>query len=186
MTENHSGLVKKDDHKWGGLLGLFTGARLNEIAQLEVGDVSQEDGIWFLDITDDGENKKRVKANASRRRVPIHSELIRLGFPDWVATKAKQPRLFMSFSYDQKDGYGRNLGRWFNGPFLNGMGMKEPGLVFHCFRHTMMTRLAQAGVQEPLYQDVVGHERQGVTQQSYNKEGHTLAHKKEAIEKFEI
>ncbi|WP_245538057.1 site-specific integrase [Roseobacter litoralis] len=146
LTENHSGLVKKDDHKWGALLGLFTGARLNEIAQLEVGDVAQDDGIWFLNITDDGNKKKRVKANACRRKVPLHSELIRLGFLDWVTTKAKEPRLFMSFSDDQKDGYGRNLGRWFNGPFLKGIGMKEGGLVFHSLRHTMVRRLAQADV----------------------------------------
>ena len=186
LTENHSGLVKKDDHKWGALLGLFTGARLNEIAQLQVSDVSHENGIWFLNITDDGDDKKRVKANASRRKVAIHSEIIRLGFVDWVATKADEPRLFVSFSYDRKDGYGRNLGRWFNGPFLKGIGMKEPGLVFHSLRYTMVERLAQADVPEPLYQDIVGHERQGVTQQVYNKSGHTLAQKKEAIEKFEI
>lgn len=184
LTENHSGLVKKDDHKWGALLGLYTGARLNEIAQLDYGDIGEEGGIWFINITDDGDNNKRVKASASRRKVPIHSELIRLGFLDWVTTKAKEPRLFMSFSYDQKDGYGRNLGRWFNGPFLSGMEMKEPGLVFHSLRYTMVERLAQADVPEPLYQDIVGHERQGVTQQVYNKSGHTLAQKQEAIETF--
>ncbi|WP_282129817.1 site-specific integrase [Roseobacter litoralis] len=186
LTENYTGLVKKDDHKWGALLGLFTGARLNEIAQFEYGDVDKEEGIWFLNITDEGDNKKRVKANASRRKVPIHSELMRLGFLDWVATKAKEPRLFMSFSYDQKDGYGRNLGRWFNGPFLKGIGMKEDGLVFHSLRYTMVERLAQDDVPEPLYQDIVGHERQGVTQQVYNKAGHTLAQKQAAIEKYRV
>lgn len=184
LTENHSGLVKKDDHKWGALLGMFTGARLNEIAQLEVSDIASEDGTWFVNITDEGNNKKRVKANASRRKVPLHSELIRLGFLDWVSASAKQPRLFMSFSFDQKDGYGRNLGRWFNGTFLVGLNMKESGLVFHSLRYTMVERLAQADVPEPLYQDIVGHERQGVTQQVYNKSGHTLAQKLTAIEKF--
>ena len=49
----------------------------------------------------------------------------------------------------------------------------------------MVTRLGQAGVPEPLYQEIVGHERQGVSQQVYFKEGHTLAQKKEAIEHFE-
>lgn len=121
LTENHLGLVKKDDHKWGALLALFSGARLNEIAQLEVGDIAQDDGIFYLNITDEGNNKKRLKANASRRKVPIHSELIRLGFLNWVNTKSTAPRLFVSFSFDPKDGYGRNLGRWFNGPFLKGL-----------------------------------------------------------------
>lgn len=186
LTENCTGLVKKDDHKWGALLGLYTGARLNEIAQLEYDDIGEDSGIWFLNITDEGDNKKRVKANASRREVPIHSKLIQLGFLDWVASKENTPRLFMEFSYYQKDGYGRNLGRWFNGTFLTGLGMKEPGLVFHSLRHTMVDRLSDADVPEPLYQDVIGHERQGVTQQVYNKRGHTLAQKRGAIEKFEV
>lgn len=185
LTENHSGLVKKDDKKWGVLLGLYTGARLREIAQLDVKDVNQEGGIWFIDINDDGVNKS-LKTTASQRQVPIHSDLIRLGFLDWVASKPESHRLFMTFSYNVKEGYGRSLGRWFNTVFLTGLGMKENGLVFHSLRHTMVTRLAQAGVPEPLYQDLVGHERQGVSQQVYFKEGHTLAQKRDAIEHFEV
>ena len=38
----------------------------------------------------------------------------------------------------------------------------------------MITRLAQADVEEPIYQSIVGHERQGVTQQVYNRQGYTL------------
>ena len=53
-------------------------------------------------------------------------------------------------------------------------------------RHTMVTRLGEAGVPEPLYQEIVGHEREGVAQQVYFKEGHTLAQKQDAIEKFGV
>ena len=185
LTGNASGLVKKDDYKWGALLGLYTGARLREIAQLDVADIRQEGGIWYLDINGDGPNKS-LKTPAAKRRVPVHSDLMRLGFLDWVAAKPKGQRLFLSFTYNAKEGYGRNLGRWFNTVFLPGLGMKESGLVFHSLRHTMVTRLAQAGVPEPLFQEIVGHERQGVAQQVYFKEGHTLAQKREAIEKFEV
>ncbi len=80
LTENPSGLVRKESHKWGTLLGLFTGARLNEVCQLEVADIKRDGDIWFLNITDEGDTNKRVKAKASRRKVPLHSELIRLGF----------------------------------------------------------------------------------------------------------
>ncbi|WP_380994121.1 tyrosine-type recombinase/integrase [Sedimentitalea sp. HM32M-2] len=185
LTGKPSGLVKKDDYKWGALLGLYTGARLREVAQLDVADIRHEGGIWYLDINGDGPNKS-LKTPAAKRRVPVHSELIRLGFLDWVAAKPKGQRLFLSLSYNAKEGYGRNLGRWFNNVFLPGLGMKESGLVFHSLRHTMVTRLAQAGVPEPLFQEIVGHERQGVAQQVYFKEGHTLAQKHEALEKFEV
>ena len=98
------------------------------------------------------------------------------GFLDWVSAKPQSQRLFMALSYNDKEGYGRSLGRWCNTVFLTGLGMKENGLVSHSLRHTMVTRLAQAGVPEPVYQNLVGHERQGVSQQVYFKDGHALAH----------
>lgn len=110
-----------------------------------MGDIRQEGGIWYIDINADGPNKS-LKTHTAKRRVPVHSELIRLGFLDWIATKPEGQRSFLSFSFNGKEGYGRNLGRWFNAVFLPGLGLKESGLVFHCLRHTMVTRLAQAGV----------------------------------------
>jgi len=78
LTENTSGLVSKESQKWGSLLGMFSGARLNEICQLLVADIQQDQGIHFLNIDDEGDERKRVKSRASKRKVPIHSELIRL------------------------------------------------------------------------------------------------------------
>jgi len=184
LTENTSGLVKSKDYKWATLLTLYTGARRREIAQLYLTDIRQEDDIWFIDINDNGEGKS-LKSPAAKRQVPIHSELIRLGFLDWMHSLPRQERLFVSFTYTAKEGYGRKLGRFFS-TFLIGLGMKEDGLVLHSFRNTMITRLGQAGVPAHLYQDIVGHEREGVTQQVYFKAGHTLAQKQEALEKFEV
>lgn len=186
LTENPSGLVRKDSHKWGMLLGMFTGARLNEICQLDIADVQEDGGIWFLHITDEGENNKRVKAKASRRKVPLHSELIRLGFLNFVESRSNGTRLFPDYSYSANGGYGRNLGRWCNESFLPKLGIKQPGLVFHSLRHTMVTRLGQANVPEPFIQCIVGHARSGVTQEVYLREGYTLAQLKDAIDRFAI
>lgn len=184
LINNSSGLVRKDSHKWGTLLGLYTGARLNEICQLGIADIQQENDTWFLNITDEGDDNKSVKATASRRRVPLHSELIRLGFVDFVASRKRGKRLFPDYSYNTNGGYGRNLGRWYNESFLPKLGIKKPGIVFHSLRHTLVTRLGQADVQEPIYQCIVGHARAGVTQQVYLREGFTLRQLSEAIEKF--
>lgn len=188
LTENKSGLIRSESHKWGSLLGLFTGARLNEICQLEIADIRQEDGLWILDITDSGDDQnKRVKAKASRRKVPIHSELLRLGFLDFVDSRSRGARLFPDYRFNQNGGYGRNLGRWFNETtFLPKLGMKADGVVFHCLRHTMVTRLGQAGVAEPVIQSVVGHAREGVTQQVYMREGYTIAQLSDAINRFNV
>lgn len=186
LTENTSGIVRKESHKWGMLLGVFTGARLNEICQLEVADVKQDGDVWFLNITDEGDENKRLKSEAGRRKVPLHSELIRLGFLDFVDSRRNGTRLFPDYSYSENGGYGRNLGRWCNESFLAKLGIKQPGLVFHSLRHTMVTRLSQADVPEPIVQCIVGHARSGVTQEVYNREGYTLTQLKDAIERFEI
>ena len=185
LADDESKLVKTEDRKWGGLIGLCTGARVNEIAQQEAGDIIKEDGIWFFNITDDGDNKKRLKAAASKRKVPIHSELLKLGLLDFVATKESEPRLFMSFTYTESDGFGRNLGRWFNTALLTGLGIKEPNLSYHSLRHTAVTSLRQAGIELALVQDIVGHERNPVND-GYFGDGYTLAQKQNALEKLEF
>jgi integrase len=90
---------------WIPLLSAFTGARIGEVSQLHVADVMEMDGIPMFDITDiqaaaddegdgdteengemdlDGASGKRLKNVGSRRKVPIHSKLIALGFLDYV------------------------------------------------------------------------------------------------------
>lgn len=128
LTENQSGLVRSDSHKWGALLGMFTGARLNEICQLEIADIKQEEGIWYLHITDEGENNKSVKAKASRRKVPLHSELLNAGILAFVEGRGAGARLFPDYSFNKNGGYGRNLGRWFNESFLPRLGIKHQSL----------------------------------------------------------
>lgn len=186
LTENPSGLVRKDSHKWGMLLGMFTGARLNEICQLDIADVKQDGDTWFLNITDEGDETKSVKSKAGRRKVPLHSELIRLGFLDFVDRRRNGTRLFPDYSYSANGGYGRNLGRWSNESFLPKLGIKQPGLVFHSLRHTVVTRLGQANVPEPIIQCIVGHARSGVTQEVYLREGYTLEQLSKAIAKFKV
>lgn len=68
---------------WIPLLALWTGARLEEIGQLLIADIQEESGIQYLHITNDG-GDKNVKTTSSRRKVPIHSELVRYGFMEYV------------------------------------------------------------------------------------------------------
>jgi len=186
LTDNPDGLVRKDDMKWPTLIAMFTGARVNEVAQLHISDIKKEGDVWCIDFNDDGE--KNLKTLASRRLVPAHKKLLELGLIDFVNQRGKglSPRLFPSFPYSEKNGYGRNVGRWFNGKFLPTLGLKEPGLVFHSLRHTMVTNLSQNDVEESIVKAIVGHEQIGVTQKSYFKAGYKLEQLKAAINKFEF
>lgn len=62
---------------WVPLLGLYTGARINELAQLFLVDFQAQGDVQVISINDDGEGK-RLKTKASKRLVPIHPELVRL------------------------------------------------------------------------------------------------------------
>lgn len=117
----------EEHHKWGTLIGIHTGARLNEIAQLHLEDVRQIDGIWCFDINQKPGTKKQLKNDASARIVPIHSKLIEYGFLGYV-DRIKQRRgnemLFPQLTYTKSNGYGRNLGRWVNEALLPELGIK--------------------------------------------------------------
>jgi hypothetical protein len=58
---------------------------LNEIAQLALDDIQKTDGIWYLNVTDEGDDdNKRLKNESSKRRVPVHAALLDTGFIDRV------------------------------------------------------------------------------------------------------
>lgn len=69
-------------------MGLYTGARLNEICQLQFDDIQEEDGIKFISINEN--DGKHVKTKAGIRKIPIHQELIKLGFWEFVNLMQKQ------------------------------------------------------------------------------------------------
>lgn len=69
---------------WVCLLLLFQICRSEEAAQLALVDVQEEDGILFIRINDDPKLEQNLKNEGSRRRVPIHSSLLQLGFMAYV------------------------------------------------------------------------------------------------------
>ncbi len=187
VTRNENALIRKPYQKWGSLIGIYSGARLNEISQLHLKDIRQHEGIWCFDLNDDDEGK-HLKAVASKRLVPVHPKLIDLGLLQFVQEmKAKgSERLFPDFRYCPKNGWGRHLGRWFNETLLPKLDLKRKELVFHSLRHTVVTQLMQAGVEEPMVKAIVGHAQEGVTQQNYFKQGYKLQQLADALGKLDF
>lgn len=158
-----------DVHKfWLPVIGLYTGARVNEICQINPDvDVKQgDDGIRYFDITSNSATaadvKKSVKTAAGSRIVPIHSKLIELGLLDYVdaVKKAGHKVLFPQWKA-VRGRAGENAARWFV-RFLEDIKLRddtgERKLVgMHAFRHTVLT---QAGEGEFVHDmlPIVGHE----------------------------
>ena len=164
----------EEHHKWGTLIAAYTGARLNEIAQLHLDDLTQVDGIWCFDINQKQGTTKRLKNAASQRVVPIHPRLLDYGLMDYferMKAERANTRLFPQLTYSKSDGYGRNLGRWVNERLLPGLGIKADNLTFHSFRHTMIGKLAAANVPQEHIKAIVGHDQGTTTLNTYNRSG---------------
>jgi integrase len=151
---------------WLPLLGLHTGARLEELCQLHLADIRRESGsgVWFLDINDQGD--KHLKTSAGRRMVPIHPALVELGLLDRVkALRAKgKDRLFPGLEIRPSTGnLSGRVGQWFTRYRRNcgvgGAGGEKSAKVFHSFRHTLITRAKFLGLDRRAVKELVGHEK---------------------------
>lgn len=160
---------------WLPLLALFTGARLEELGQLLVDDVRCGDGVHHFVVTDlpDGEDPiyvgpdKSVKTAAGRRRIPIHSELQRLGFLAFVARRraAGCVRLFPELDYYR----GRCTKNWsrYWARLTDRHVTDRDDKAFHSFRHTFTRKLRHAKVAETTIKALVGHADDGDVTSGY-------------------
>ncbi|MET3147876.1 UNVERIFIED_ORG: integrase [Xanthomonas axonopodis] len=101
--------------RWASLLGLYTGARASEVGQLLIKDVFEEDGIPCIRVSDEGEHQK-VKTEVSLRTVPLHPELLEMGFLGWVGGKHKagETRLFPAAKATAVNGQGNWITKAFS------------------------------------------------------------------------
>ena len=160
-SEQYSqGLHKQDSHYWVPLLALFTGARQTELCQLYKEDIYQFEGsdIWVIDINDK-HGDQSLKRSHHARIVPIHQQLIDMGFIDYIHN-LKHQRVFSDLQL-KRDGYGQSFSRWFCTTYLNkkNCNIKSEGQspVFHSFRHTFITRLDHMDIQPHHIAHIVGH-----------------------------
>nr|WP_067299033.1 site-specific integrase [Marinobacterium profundum] len=163
-------------HFWVPLMAMYTGARLNELCQLGVADIQCEGHIWYFNITDEDEHQN-LKRKSSKRKVPIHSQLLEFGFIGyWESRKAlvgdaSNTMLFEGLEYEKGSRWGRKVGRWYNGDgeakangYLDTVQIKNRGnKSFHSHRHTVIDLLRNAGVEEARIAAIVGHENASMT-----------------------
>lgn len=160
-------------HKyWLPLLGLYTGARLNELCQLYLDDVVVINGIDCLHIRATRSDQK-LKTVTSERIVPIHSKLKALGFLDFVRAQreAGHQRVFAELSSHTSHGYAAAPSKWF-ARVRDHLGFREGSerKDFHSFRHTLADHLKQKGIVESLVGGILGHQSGGITFSRYGKD----------------
>ncbi len=157
--------------RWASLLRLYTGARASEVGQLLIKDVFEEDGIPCLRISDEGEHQK-VKTEVSLRTVPLHPELLKIGFLDWVDAKreAGQTRLFPAAKATAVNGQGNWITKAFSRHLAEvGKNWEPAKRGFHSLRKTFIQELQGAGVVSELRAQIVGHELDDEHHSTYSR-----------------
>jgi site-specific recombinase XerD len=98
---------------WIPLLLLFTGARRDEIGKLTIDRVVKSEGIdcLHLDSIDEG---GRLKTTNAKRTVPVHKELLRIGFMKYVEHKRAEGAslLFDKLKPNKRGQYAAKWGDW--------------------------------------------------------------------------
>lgn len=155
--------IIRDGKYWLPILGYLTGCRLGELVQLAISDVREKDGIPYLDINEkelSGPDQKSVKSKAGVRKVPLHPDLIKLGFLDFVAERASQDKPNVRLFKEIKFGVDRQASTEYSKIFARLMtkaGLTDSRLVFHSWRHGVEDALRDAEINQYTIDKIVGH-----------------------------
>ncbi len=132
--------IIRDANFWLPLLALFHGCRVEEFADLYRRDIQRKGTIWFVHLDD---TERGLKNQNAKRAVPLHAEILRMGFLDYVqrmAPKEGDP-LFPDLVPQGPDRKrGPRITRWFV-HYRRAIGVYREGVAMHAFRHTANTRL---------------------------------------------
>lgn len=157
--------VYRDAWYWIPLLGYYTGARLGELVQIHIEDVQLTAPHPFLEMTDANSGglgsgaQKHLKSPASVRRIPLHPDLIALGFAAFVEQRgkaARSKRLFDEVGFGSDGQASTRFSKWF-ARLLDSVGVTDEGVVFHSFRHNAEDALRNALQPQYVIDRIVGH-----------------------------
>jgi len=160
---------------WLPLLAAFTGARLEELGLTTKEDIKNERGVDYIDLT----TREETKTETSKRRIPIHPELIELGFMEFVKG-IKSGRLFPEVTSNQ-DKETASWSQWW-GRYARKHGGFDSTKVFHSFRHAAKDGFREGDVAPDLRDALMGHAPRTVGE-TYGA-GHSLNKLAEAMERL--
>lgn len=169
---------------WIPLIGLFTGARITEIAQLHVDNVvslpitngdPETDGrastAFFFEFKEDRRTGQQIKSK-KRRIVPVHSKLISIGFMAFVVEQTARSsrdgnkQLFPKLTLKSERSLLGDVPSRFWRDYLEDIGIKNgaDGFGSHSFRHALSDRLRTAGYMDLQFGPLIlGHSDRSIT-----------------------
>ena len=155
---------KGDAAFWLPLLGLYSGARRSELSGLRVKDVQEIERVPCFSFVEDKRIGRTLKSATALRTVPVHPQLITLGWLRFVdAARSRDGEgawLFPQIS-PQTPAAIKAWTKWFT-RFLRETVVTDHTKVFHSFRHTFKDALRAASVPEDLNDALLGQKNNSV------------------------
>ena len=150
---------REPDYFFAPLLGLHLAVRLGDFVRAKLSDIGyiKEIDVWYIDVTpEDAKNKNSV------RRLPITKGLIDAGFLDYVEHVRKLGAIYLFPHRDwstatAKSKPSKRQSEQF-AKYMDKIGLPDPMLVYHSFRHTAITAMQDAGVPLSHAMQIAGHE----------------------------
>jgi integrase len=149
------------------IIALHSGARLSEMAQLNVHDIVTQDGVRCFRVIDNPEDGQSIKNEVSHRLIPIHKRIIELGFFEYVATLDTDGRIFPLVRPDSHDVAGGLFSKWYGG-YRHSIGIGRKGADFHAMRHHVKSLLRSIPGDDEVKKAIVGH-ADGNTSSDYGR-----------------
>jgi len=178
-----SGTQINDAIYWLPLIARLHGLRSEEILQLKPKNVRCDEGIHFFDI--ERGTGQSIKSNNARRMVPIHSQLIELGFLEFVARQlaSKKERLFdkVTRSKSKKLTFTATFTKNFT-YYRKTRGVYDERRDLHAMRTTCNTKMVGSSVPDTARRYLMGHKNEDIGIINYLPEGFPLETLKKYIE----
>jgi len=154
---------------------------------LRRGDVrTTSNGVPYLDIVAsaiDGEDgamsKKTLKTETSRRRIPVHDELLKLGFMDFVATRKSSDALLFSVKPDKDGNHARYALKRFAEAYLPAAVELTSRQSFYSLRHSFRDALRRSNAPSEILRAFGGWTDGASVSDAYGDKydpDHTVAH----------
>ena len=150
---------------WLPVLMYYTGARVEELAQLDASEVRRSpEGISYISVLEGigGDDSRTVKTQSSRRMIPLHDDVLALGFLQYVGSVPADGRLFPLLDASPDGYYSTNFAKkW--GEYVREIAkIDSSAYPSHGFRHTFKTLARKARIPEDVHDAITGHAGGGV------------------------
>lgn len=180
FNPKHKHFKDNPDDFWAILMGMFAGARTNAAVTIQYKDIIDVDGCYCIHFHKDKDNKtKQLKTGATIRVLPLPTQLLDLGFIDWVQRKKSRLKAKDEDPVFTKavNGNGNYNNKYVSDnilPFIRSLNLSKPykgRLDFHSFRNNASLQLQDFLVPKSYINNIMGWKGETIMEQHYSKHG---------------